>query len=112
MRKWKWWLVLVLGLGIVAVSIASINWLKTYEAIAFWLEGIALVAIFVWDRLDSRKQHEETLAQLNVSQKQLEASLEQVEATHKPFVAFSTEPRNAEEAVLEIGGAVGGLIVR
>lgn len=59
-----------------------------YEPIAIWLEGIALVLIFVWDRLDSRKQHDETLAQLNVFQKQLEASLEQVEATHKPFVAF------------------------
>ena len=89
-----------------------ITWLRTYEFIAIWLEGIALVAIFVWDRLDSRKQHEETLAQLKVSQKQVEASLEQVEATHKPFVAFSTEPRNTEEAVLEIGGAVGRLIVR
>jgi len=110
MRKWKWRL--VLGLGIVAVCIAAINWLRTYEPIAIWLEGIALVAIFIWDRLDSRKQHEETLAQLTVSQKQLEASLEQVEASHKPFVTFSTEPRNAEEAVLEMGGAVGGMVVR
>lgn len=110
MRKWRWWL--VLGLGIVAVCIAAINWLRTYEPIAIWLEGIALVAIFIWDRLDSRKQHEETLAQLTVSQKQLEASLEQVEASHKPFVTFSTEPRNAEEAVLEMGGAVGGMVVR
>ena len=89
-----------------------LNWFKTDEFIAIWLEGIALVAIFVWDRLDSRKQHEETLAQLQVSQKQLEASLEQVEASHKPFVAFSTAPRNAEEAVLDMGGAVGGMVVR
>ncbi len=41
------------------------NWLKTYESVAIWLEGIALVLIFVWDRLDSRKQHQETLAQLH-----------------------------------------------
>src|SRR6266403_5288805 len=88
-----------------------INWLKTYDFIAIWLEGIALVAIFVWDRLDSRKQHEETLAQMEVSQKQVEASLEQVEASHKPFVAFSTERRNPEDALLSIGGAVGGVIV-
>jgi hypothetical protein len=84
-----------------------INWLRTYEFIAIWLEGIALVAIFVWDRLDSRKQHEETLAQLQVSQKQLEASLEQVEASHKPFVAFSAERRNPEDAILNMGGPSG-----
>jgi hypothetical protein len=41
------------------------NWLKTYESVAIWLEGIALVLIFVWDRVDSRKQHEETLSQLH-----------------------------------------------
>lgn len=63
-------------------------------------------------RTDREQQHKETLAQLTVSQKQLEASLEQVEASHKPFVAFSTAPRNAEEAVLEMGGAVGGMVVR
>lgn len=82
-----------------------INWLKNYDFIALWLEGIALVAIFIWDRLDSRKQHEETLAQLK-------ASLEQVEASHKPFVTFSTARRNPEEAVLAMGLAVGGMVVR
>lgn len=89
-----------------------INWLRNYDFIAIWLEGAALVAIFIWDRLDSRKQHEETLAQLKVSQEQVEASLEQVESSHKPFVAFSTEPRDAVDAVLDMGGAVGGMIVR
>ena len=57
-----------------------ITWLTTYEFIAIWLEGIALVAIFVWDRLDSRKQHEETLAQLKVAQRQVDASLENANA--------------------------------
>jgi hypothetical protein len=51
----------------------SSPWLRTYEFIAICLEGIALILIFVWDRLDSRKQHEETLAQLQVSQKQADA---------------------------------------
>jgi len=73
MSKWKWF-VLGLGiLGIVAICVAAVNSLKTYESIAIWLEGIALILIFVWDRLDSRKQHEETLAQLKVSQKQADA---------------------------------------
>jgi hypothetical protein len=29
------------------------DWLKTHEYIAVWAEGIALIAIFIWDRLDS-----------------------------------------------------------
>jgi len=48
-------------------------WLKMHESVAIWLEGIALVLIFAWDRIDSRKQHRETLAQLNVSQAQADA---------------------------------------
>ena len=98
---------------------ALLNWFKTYEFIAIWLEGIALVAIFILDwrerrdqRTDREQQHKETLAQLQVSQKQLEASLEQVEASHKPFVAFSAERRNPEDAILDMGGAVGGMVVR
>src|SRR5205814_1234769 len=112
-----------LTLGLTSATLTRmetiINWLKTYEFIAIWLEGIALVAIFLLDwkerrdqREDREQQHKETLAQLKVSQKQVEASLEQVEASNKPFVAFSTAPRDAEQAVLEMGGAVGGLIVR
>lgn len=50
------------------------DWLRTHEFIAIWLEGIALLLIFVWDRLDRRKQHRETLAQLGVSQKQVETA--------------------------------------
>ena len=73
-----------------------INWLKAYEFIAIWLEGIALVAIFVLDwkerrdqRKDREQQHKETLAQLKVSQKQVEAAQEQVEAAQKPCLVFS-----------------------
>ena len=50
------------------------DWLRTHEFIAIWLEGIALILIFVWHRLDSRKQHREMLAQLSISQKQVEAA--------------------------------------
>jgi hypothetical protein len=53
-----------------------INWFRTYEFVAIWLEGIALVAIFFWDRLDNSKQHKEILAQLEVSQKQTEALID------------------------------------
>lgn len=50
------------------------DWLKAHEYLAIWLEGIALVLIFIWDRLDSRKHHKETLAQLAATEKQVEAA--------------------------------------
>jgi hypothetical protein len=79
-----------------------LDWFTKYEAVAVWLEGIALVLIFVWDRIEAGQQHEQTL-------KQLRAAEDQVEATHRPFVSFSTIPRAVEDAVLEVGGAVGAL---
>jgi len=50
------------------------DWLHAHEFLAIWLEGVALVLIFVWDRLDSRSQHRETLAQLKATEKQIEVS--------------------------------------
>jgi hypothetical protein len=75
-----------------------LDWFTKYEAVAVWLEGITLVLIFIWDRIDAGQQHEQTL-------KQLKAAEDQVEATHRPFVSFSTIPRPVEDAVLEVGGA-------
>ncbi len=57
-----------------------LGWLKTYESVAIWLEGIALVLIFIWDRLDSRSQHKETLKQLSIAQAQAEATRASAEA--------------------------------
>jgi hypothetical protein len=39
------------------------------------------------------------------------ASQEQVEGVQKPCIGLLTEARNYEEAVLEMGGAVGGMVV-
>lgn len=50
------------------------DWLRAHEFLAIWLEGVALVLIFVWDRLDSRSQHKEMLAQLQATEKQIAAS--------------------------------------
>src|SRR5260370_32274444 len=50
------------------------SWLQAHEFLAIWVEGIALVLIFVWDRLDSRNQHREMLAQLQATERQIEAS--------------------------------------
>jgi hypothetical protein len=82
-----------------------LNWINTHESIGIWVEAIALVAIFILDwreRKDQRKdredQHKETLAQLQVSQ-------DQVEAAQKPCLVFSATPRAPEDAILEIRGS-------
>jgi hypothetical protein len=101
-------------------------WFEKYEFIAIWLEGIALVAIFILDWKERRdqhrehnQQHRETLEQLRVSQNQVEASQRQVEASHeqveagqKPFLTFTATPRASEAAVLSAGGIVGGMVMR
>jgi hypothetical protein len=53
---------------------AFLDWLTKYEAVAIWLEGIALVAIFGLDWWNGRKGHEETLEQLKVAQDQIKIS--------------------------------------
>jgi len=58
------------------VSVAC--WLKTHEALAVWIEGIALLAIFLWDRKDSRQQHKETLKQMAIMQSHADASRDNV----------------------------------
>jgi hypothetical protein len=69
---------------------AIADWLKTYESVAIWLEGIALVAIFVLDwreRIDQRKerkaQHRETAEQLAVSHSQVVAAMNSADAAMK-----------------------------
>jgi hypothetical protein len=74
-------------------------WLGTHESVAIWLEGVALLAIFIWDRIDSRQQHEETLAQLNVSQKQVDALIKSERAwviaspvNYSPQIGYAAFP--------------------
>jgi hypothetical protein len=50
------------------------SWLNKYESIAIWLEGIALVFIFIWDRLDSRADHKRMINQLKIAQDQTRAA--------------------------------------
>jgi|HubBroStandDraft_1064217.scaffolds.fasta_scaffold43297_3 hypothetical protein len=73
-------------------------WLRNNESIAIWLEGLALVLIFIWDRIDAHQQDETSLAQLRVSQ-------DQVEALQKPCLVFSTAPRDQSIAVLDPNGS-------
>lgn len=84
------------------------TWLRNYESVAIWLEGIALILIFVWDRIDSRQQHRETLAQLNVSQAQADALINSERAWVMADVEWdSSKWADRKPHVLE-GSGTGG----
>jgi hypothetical protein len=68
-------------------------WLYNHEFIAVWLEGVALVAIFFWDRLDSRKQHEEMLAELEIMRTQALATETAANASAKSAEALINSER-------------------
>ncbi len=60
---------------------AVADWLKTYESLAIWAEGIALVAIFFLDWREYRRQgkeradqHRETADQMAIMQSQADAA--------------------------------------
>jgi hypothetical protein len=77
------------------VCIGFLDWLTKYQAVAIWLEGIALVGIFIWDRIDAKGADEQATKQLKVAQ-------DQIEATHRPFVSYLSIARTAEEAVIDL----------
>jgi hypothetical protein len=51
-----------------------LDWLTKYEAVAVWIEGLALIGIFGFDIWVAGRDHEETLKQIDLAQKQIEAS--------------------------------------
>jgi hypothetical protein len=60
---------------------AVANWLRAYESLAIWLEGIALVAIFFLDWREYQRQgkereeqHKETLEQMKIMERQMLAT--------------------------------------
>jgi hypothetical protein len=50
------------------------NWFSANEWLAIWLEGIALVALFILEYRDSRGTRAEMLEQLNIAKQQAEAA--------------------------------------
>src|SRR5260370_11577568 len=83
-------------------------WLKRYESVAIWLEGNALVLSFVWDRIDSRQQQRETLAQLNVSQAQAAALVNSERAWVMVDVEWDTAKWADRKAHVVEGSGAGG----
>jgi hypothetical protein len=55
------------------MSSGLLDWLTKYEAVAIWLEGIALVLIFGLDWWNARTGHRETQEQLRLSRLQAES---------------------------------------
>jgi hypothetical protein len=91
----KKFLLIVAVLGVAFVLLLQIaDWLTKYQVVAIWLEGIALVLIFVWDRFDAYDAHEQATKQLAVFQ-------DQVEAMHRPFVSYLSVGRTTEDAILD-----------
>jgi len=76
-----------------SVLSATPNWFDSHQYLALWLEGVALLAIFIWDRLDSRKQHEETLAQMEVMRNQARATETAANAATKSAEALINSER-------------------
>jgi len=66
------------------------NW---YEPIAIWLEGIALVLIFVWDRIDASQQHKQTLTQMEIMRNQARATEMAANAATKSAEALINSER-------------------
>ncbi|SRR5229473_3863779 len=62
------------------VLLTIFPWLDSHQYLALWLEGIALLAIFIWDRWDSHQQHQETLKQMKIMESHAIAAKDAAEA--------------------------------
>ena|ERR1700722_2305623 len=61
--------------------LAALDWLRRNESVALWLEGIALVLIFIWDRKDRKQDHAETIEQMKVMSASAQAAQKSAEVT-------------------------------
>jgi hypothetical protein len=50
------------------------TWLKNHEWLAIWLEGIALVSLFILEFKQFKGAHKETLEQIEIAKRQAEAA--------------------------------------
>jgi hypothetical protein len=75
------------------VPLATPNWFDSHQYVALWLEGIALLAIFIWDRIDAYQQHKQTLAQMEIMQNQARATETAANAATKSAQALINSER-------------------
>ena len=76
-----------------SVLSATLNWFDSHQYVALWLEGIALLAIFIWDRIDASQQHKQTLAQMEIMQGQTRATETAANAANKSAEALINSER-------------------
>src|SRR6266481_3542167 len=76
-----------------SVLSATPNWFDSHQYIALWLEGIALLLIFAWDRWDSHQQHRQTLAQMEIMRGQARATETAANAASKSAEALISSER-------------------
>src|SRR5690242_2727620 len=81
------------GVGVYSVLAATPNWFDSHQYIALWLEGIALLAIFIWDRIDASQQHKQTLTQMGIMQNQARATETAANAATKSAEALISSER-------------------
>lgn len=75
------------------------EWLKMYEYVALWIGGVALLCIFIWQRIDSYRQRRETREQWEILQEQVKAatsaalaakqSADLTSSLHRPYMGLS-----------------------
>ena len=83
---------------------ALLNWFTKYEALAIWLEGIALVLIFIWDRIDARRDHEETIRQIKLAQDQITA----MQNAERAWIMAEVEWPKADNLKVVLGSSSDG----
>src|SRR5258708_3620559 len=76
-----------------SVLSATPTWLDSHQYLALWLEGIALLAIFIWDRIEASQQHKQTLAQMEITRNQARATETAANAATKSAEALINSER-------------------
>src|SRR6266852_8833311 len=76
-----------------SILLAASSWLDSHQYLALWIEGIALLLIFSWDRWDSHQQYKQTLAQMTIMQNQARATETAAHASSKSAEALINSER-------------------
>jgi hypothetical protein len=66
-----------------SAPVAAVDWLKVTDSVAIWLEGIALMLIFFWDRKDHKEDHHETIDQMKIMSRSADAAEKAANAAKK-----------------------------
>ena len=85
--------------------LAAIDWFKLSDSVALWLEGLALLAIFFWDRKDHKEDHKETIDQMKIMSRNAVAAEIAANAVKKSAEVAETALKAVEGADVLLDGA-------